>query len=464
MINYPQKVIDSALKTLKAGIINLLESEPMFAQILMNMEYVPANIGTCAVDGKRFLYEPEFLANKSIKDRKFIIAHEALHQCFLHPFQMRDMLKANPKFDLNLANMAMDYVINALLKSTGWRIPDGALYEPRFTHEMEWLQVYRILEKEKESEPNSDSQDNTSDDEFSGDSGLQSEPQSEDNSDQNNEQNLGTSDEQSDDESDDESDAQSEAQSDEETQDETENEIPKDCKGHSNGGVIPANDDLNSEANAKQNISQALEISQRAGTIHSSLQRKIEDVFDILESPWEILQDCISRETVGEKTYRKLSRRTIDSEFILPSYGKDFEIENGVFGWDVSGSVNKTMMSHFWKHGLNIISEYSGTVFAVFCDSELPEENIFEFECDSFPDKLPKFDGGGGTRFNPVFKWIEDEEILPDFLVYFTDMEAFDLCDLKEPDYPVFWMVWNPRWKEKDTPFGITIDISKEKY
>ena len=181
-------------------------------------------------------------------------------------------------------------------------------------------------------------------------------------------------------------------------------------------------------------------------------------------SPWEILQDCISRETVGEKTYRRPSRRAIDSGFILPSYERDFEIENGVFAYDVSGSVNQTMMNHFWKHGSNIISEYSGTVFAVFCDDELPEDNISEFECDSLPEEFPTFSGGGGTGFLPVFDWIEKEEINPDFLIYFTDMCSYDLQELEEPDYPVFWLVWNSRWDEKDTPFGMTIDISKERY
>jgi predicted metal-dependent peptidase len=464
MTDYLKSVIDSALKTLKAGIINLMDTEPFFAQVLMSMEYVPAPIGTCAVDGKRFFYEPEFLATRTINDRKFIIAHEALHQALFHPFQMRDALKANPKFDLELANIAMDYVINAILKSTGWRLPNDALYERRFTPEMEWIQVYRILENERQQNPSESHNGDTS----SRDNDSNSSPSRVQNEQQSSTQNGDGSSDDTQAQSGNVSNGESRRDSGEDTGDEngkqSDKDIPSECKEHPNGGVIPAKEDQNEEAKAKQNISQASEIAQRAGTIPSTLQRKLEDVFDIVASPWEVLQDHISRETVGDKTYRRSSRRSIDPDFMLPSFEKDFEIENGVFAFDVSGSVNQEMMNHFWKHGTNIISEYSGTVFAVFCDSKLPKENVFEFECNCIPETLPSFKGGGGTKFKPVFNWIEENDIEPDFLVYFTDMETSDWKKIQEPSYPVFWLVWNSSWKKEDTSFGETIDISREKY
>ena len=44
--------------------------------------------------------------------------------------------------------------------------------------------------------------------------------------------------------------------------------------------------------------------------------------------------------------------------------------------------------------------------------------------------------GRGGTSFKPVFDRIEADGIVPDTLIYFTDME----CSFpEEPEYPVIW-------------------------
>ena len=452
-----ESLIKAALKVLKAGIITLLDKEPMFAQVLMNLQYKAANVGTCAVDGKYFLYDPKFLGTRTITDRLFIIAHEALHMIFLHPFQMRDMLKLDPMFDCKLANQAMDYVINALLLFLDWRLPSDALYDSRFTKDMEWLQVYRMLEKERENGDSSGKQSGEGsgkpDDQLSGDSSDDSNGNSEGTSGENqNEQTEGESDEESGEESGGES------------GDEKSNEIPSGCEDNPNGGVIPAQDDIENETEQKQKISQATEILAKAGKLGGELQRKIEDVLDVLESPWQILQDCIERITIAQASYRKPSRRRKQSNIIFPGIERDFEIENGVIAFDVSGSVNSKMLNHFWKHGTNILQEYSGNVYILFCDSELPEENISEFECSNISDDPPNFDGGGGTAFSPVFDWIETNDICPEFLIYFTDMNTSDWDEIKETDYPVYWLVWNERWNEDKTPFGITIDISNERY
>ena len=450
-------LVKAALKVLKAGIITLLDKEPMFAQILMNLEYKPANIGTCAVDGKYFLYDPKFLGTRTIADRLFIIAHEALHMIFLHPFQMRDMLKIDPKFDLKLANIAMDFVINALLKSLGWKLPSDALFDSKFTKDMEWLQVYRMLEKERES--GDESGDNNS---------QESDPNGEESNEDSSSNSGDTSEDTSDDIPETQTGGQSEEESDEESNgesnDENSDEIPNDCKDNPGGGVIPAQDDIENETEQKQKISQATEILAKAGKLDGDLKKQIDEVLDVLESPWQILQDCIERTTMAQASYRKPSRRRHHPNIIFPGIERDFEIENGVIAFDVSGSVSDKMVAHFWKHCTNILQEYSGNVFILFCDRTLYEENIFEFECGNIEENVPEFIGGGGTRFKPIFDWIENEDINPEFLIYFTDMGTGDWDEIKETDYPMYWLVWNENWNEDRTPFGITIDISSERY
>jgi len=445
MSEFSKEVVARAMKVLKGAILNTLDSEPFFAQILMNVRYEPASIGTCAVDGKRFLFDPDFMSSRKIDDRKFVVAHESLHLALLHPFQLRDAMQAGTKIDLELANIAMDYIVNALLKSMGWELPSDALFDPRFSHEMEWYQVYKILQTEKPSEEKSGGNDGSQMGETG--EGFSSESQSE--SGAQSEGNSGGS---------------PGAQTGDIPDDESGNNIPKGCENHSGGGVIPADDDLESEVETKENLSQALQICKSAGKLGAALQRKLEDTLEIIESPWAILADRITRETAGDKTYRKPSRRHIDSEFIFPAIEKDLEIQDGVIAFDTSGSMTQAEMNHSWKNATFIFQEYSGNVFLLFCDARLDLENVYEFECESVDNELPSFNGGGGTRFAPVFEWVSEQGIQPDFLIYFTDGYPCDWDALIEPSYPVFWMVTTRGFNMDDLPFGIGIDISREQW
>jgi predicted metal-dependent peptidase len=47
--------------------------------------------------------------------------------------------------------------------------------------------------------------------------------------------------------------------------------------------------------------------------------------------------------------------------------------------------------------------------------------------------------GRGGTRFVPVFEWLENAGCRPDLLVYFTDAEGE--FPKSEPDFPVLWLI-----------------------
>lgn len=458
---FSSEVVERATKVLRGAILNTLDSEPFFAQILMNVGYEPAPIGTCAVDGEKFLFDPRFMAKRTIKDRKFVVAHEALHLALLHPFQLRDAIKAGIKINLELANIAMDYVVNALLKEMGWELPKDALFDKRFTHEMEWYQVYKILEKEMDDSGESD---NTSGGDSEGNSdnnfpGRGSQPPTE-----NRDAFSDGSESESNEVSPTDSRGNSSDNSGTQNEDKQTETFPNQCKGHPNGGVIPAKDELETESEIKENLSQALKICKSAGKMGAALQRKLEDVLEVIESPWAILGEHLTRETSGDKTHRRPSRRHIDSEFIFPAIEKDLQIQDGIVAFDTSGSMTQPEMNHSWNNATILFQEYSGNVFLLFCDARLDTENVYEFDCESADDKLPVFSGGGGTRFKPVFDWVEEQGLEPDFLIYFTDGYPCDWDHLIEPNYPVFWMITTRNFDDDDIPFGIPIDISREKW
>jgi predicted metal-dependent peptidase len=68
---------------------------------------------------------------------------------------------------------------------------------------------------------------------------------------------------------------------------------------------------------------------------------------------------------------------------------------------------------------------------------------------------LPKaLRGGGGTRFTPLFEWIEREQVCPDLLVYFTDAQGE--FPGAAPPYPVIWLVKG----RAEVPWGERIQLN----
>jgi predicted metal-dependent peptidase len=67
------------------------------------------------------------------------------------------------------------------------------------------------------------------------------------------------------------------------------------------------------------------------------------------------------------------------------------------------------------------------------------------------PEPL-QFKGGGGTAFKPVMEWIDNNNVQPSALIYFTDLECSEFPE--EPNYPVLWATDNLKLK---APYGETV-------
>ena len=73
-------------------------------------------------------------------------------------------------------------------------------------------------------------------------------------------------------------------------------------------------------------------------------------------------------------------------------------------------------------------------------------------------DEVPsKFRVGGGTRFSPVFNWIDRQDMEPDGVIMFTDMGSSDYGDM--PAYPVLWASSVPVYDYDRAPFGDIVEI-----
>ena len=150
----------------------------------------------------------------------------------------------------------------------------------------------------------------------------------------------------------------------------------------------------------------------------------------------EVLCDLVvSQHTNADYNFNRANRRFIYQNMYLPSVEHE-PLLHLAFGWDVSGSVEEEETAMYTDAINTICSTLNvGKVYIIYCDNAVRKVDVFE----QGEEVELEYYRGGGTDFEPVFKYIDkelDNEI--DSLVYLTD--GYGYTDEKyEPDYPVFW-------------------------
>jgi len=119
-----------------------------------------------------------------------------------------------------------------------------------------------------------------------------------------------------------------------------------------------------------------------------------------------------------------------------------------VLALDTSASVSSDEIGQFFGELQYIVDNVKAERFTVIqCDTKISHIE----EPEALDDLKPHIYARGGTRFEPVFEWCEDQQV--DALLYLTDMEPMYWPD--KPDYPVHWV----RTADIDAPYGSHIDL-----
>lgn len=88
---------------------SLILEHPFIGTIALNMPFVLTDeVPTAATNGKRVLFNPEFVDSLTDEEVKFLVAHECMHPMLEHNFRRGER-------DPRKWNQAADYVINKLL-------------------------------------------------------------------------------------------------------------------------------------------------------------------------------------------------------------------------------------------------------------------------------------------------------------------------------------------------------------
>lgn len=97
---------------------------------------------TAATDGRRLVLNPDFFCKLSEDQRIGLLAHETSHPALGHPFRRGGR-------EADLWNQAADHAINLMLIDTGFQLPEGGCYDPRFKG-LGAERIYEILKKERD--------------------------------------------------------------------------------------------------------------------------------------------------------------------------------------------------------------------------------------------------------------------------------------------------------------------------
>lgn len=150
-------------------------------------------------------------------------------------------------------------------------------------------------------------------------------------------------------------------------------------------------------------------------------------------------------------TYSKPNRRFPGSEFIMPGY-RATAPRHLVFAVDVSSSMSMSALTQSRSEIQGALDDaIAERVTVIACNTDVTESWSYETG-DTISAKMR---ATGGTRFSPVFEWIDEHAADASGVVYLTDMGSSDFGP--EPCRPVLWARYGRAGSP--APWGRVVDV-----
>lgn len=341
---------------------------------------------TACTNGRDVVYGRAFVDSLDDKQLAFVVVHEAMHKAYRHLTVWKNIAKENPQ----LANAAMDYVINLQIVDsdrsgrvvTMPRDADGkllGLLDEKY-RDMDTKQVYQLLKKEMD-EDGDGGNGNGQPDNPSGSRSGQGQPQN----------GNGDGDSQGFDE-------------------------------HDWDGAR----DLSAEE--EEALTREVDSALREGAILAGkMKGKVHRGIDELLHPkvdWrEALREFVKTHTRGgdQSTWRRPNRRYLGIDIVMPSAVSQ-KAELFVLGVDTSGSIGGSMLAQFMSEINSICEEVAPeTVELLYWDSHVAGRETYHGAEVEQLINTTKPRGGGGTTPECVPIFLEAERIAPQCVIMLTD-------------------------------------------
>jgi len=405
------KVDSQARERLITARIGLLLKKPFFGNLATRLKLTNADewCPTAATDGRKFYYNSRFimlLADE--KECEFLFGHEVLHCIYEHIGR-----RVDNKHQGQLSNIAADYCVNGdLVKHNVGRMITTVpcLHDTKY-YGWSYEKVYKDLYDNAEKIDISELVDQLLDEHLENtestnqDSGSNKEGKGKDND-----------------------------------EDDTSGKKP----ALSEKDLAEIKDEL------REALLAAAKNSGSPGELPLGVQRIIQQITAPKLNWRELLRLQIESTIKNDYTWARPNRKAWHIDAILPGLKYD-EMIDVVVAVDMSGSVGEEQARDFLSEVKGITEEYSNFNIHIFCfDTEV--YNPQQFSGDNLDNVAEyEFAGGGGTDFDSIFKYLKDEQIIPQLLLVFTDGYPFGTWG--DPNYcETLWIIHGD--KQPNPPFG----------
>lgn len=227
--------------------------------------------------------------------------------------------------------------------------------------------------------------------------------------------------------------------------------------GAGSGGedVLPATDDAPTQAELKQSIQQAASVAKAAGNLPAGLQKIIDQLVKN-QIPWTTeLADLLVKMSGGDRpNWRRIKGPRLETLGTIVPKRRQEVMPPVVVAVDTSGSCfSEAPLFLGQAQGLLDLVRPVET-HLLMIDAVIEHQAILA-PGDSLVEELAKHGakGGGGTSFEPAFKYADEMEMPPAVVIYLTDL----ICSFpKERPYPTIWVTDSP---SSSAPWGRTLRL-----
>lgn len=448
-----------AFDLMKDAQERLMAEHPYWGVLSLLLEFIEdPSVKTAVTNGTWLKFNPDYIINRTEKKRMKTIAHETAHPALLHNWRVAGM-------DLEVANIAADYVVNKALFEDGLADADEFQVVPEYEG-LDLEGIYSLIMKQRrEEQPQGGGGDDDGepqpgdfqDDEPQDEPGDEPEDQPGDESDEGEEDSDQTSEGNPDGDPSDQATDQAGSESDQAG--DQGNEVPD--LGPDKSVFVPGETGKEGEEGPEPEKDWMIQaqvasmVARKAGTMSAEAERLMIASREPQEDWFSICKAFVVHNITKDRSWLHPDRRYYAQGMILPGPTRE-NTPGFAFGVDTSGSIDVNLLNCFGERMNFVKGEVRPEwVKVAYCDTAIGRVDEFDMEEDlEFHAR-----GGGGTAFMPVFDYFNEQDEQPACLFYFTDLESYDLAQLEEPDYPVMWVV--PAYAANTpVPFGEKVVIT----
>ncbi|NBR24947.1 MAG: VWA domain-containing protein [Micrococcales bacterium] len=350
--------------------VGLLLKASFFGNLATRLKLVNADewCATAATDGRNFYYNARFIKMLRPKEVEFLFGHEVLHCVYDHFGRRGDR---NPQ----LWNIADDFCVNADLKKhhVGEFITSvPCLYDHKYDG-MSAEEVYDILYEKADKIDISSLLDKMIDEHIDGD-------------------------------------------------DEQDGSGAGDQEGK--GRPRLSKEDRQQIKDEIKEAMLAAASASDAGNIPAGVKRLIKDLTEPKMDWRELLRMQLESTIKSDYTWMRASRKGWHMDAVMPGMKLDPMIDIALM-IDASGSMDDAMLKDILSETASIMESFPAyRIHVASFDTEV--YNPQQYDSDNLEDITGyEIQGGGGTDFDCMFKYLKDNEIEPKRLVVFTDGYPF---------------------------------------